>query len=152
MYYDIYVCACLSLKKSPTCDHSTGLSTNLQAVLLSSALFISATFIFQERRSHRTISKQSSNKRSQELLLWHVGTALVRHRAVFLSDPSKNAHASWESLRVQDLWERRRNHWDVSFQQPEQTVRGFPQSEAKECAVNNLADRNMETSASSWVC
>lgn len=30
--------------------------------------------------------------------------------------------------------------------------RGFPQSEAKECAVNNLADRNMETYASSWAC
>lgn len=71
---------------------------------------------------------------------------------VFLSVPSKNAHASWESLRVQDLRERRRNHWDVSFQQAEQTVRGFPQSEAKECALNNLADRNMETSASSWLC
>lgn len=77
---------------------------------------------------------------------------MVHQRAIYLSNPSKHAQSSWESLHVQDLWERWRNHWDVSFQQTEQTVRGFPQSEAKECAVNNLADRNMETYTSSWAC
>lgn len=57
-----------------------------------------------------------------------------------------NRHRLHGKVCVQGLRERRRNHWDVSFQQTEQTVRGFPQSEAKQHAVNNLTDRNTQHS------
>lgn len=122
----------------------------LQPAGISAQLWFVYSFIhshfFQSAENMKTNKERKKRKEVRNCCC----DTLARLWLYFCQTLVKHAHASWESLRVQDLREGRRNHWDGWFQQAEQKQSEDFLNQRRECALNSLTDRNMETSARSW--